>query len=475
MSHLRKEKGPRVIGIFTLTMINVAAIISLRNLPLMASYGLPMVAFYALAALFFFVPTALVAAELSTAIPEAGGLYAWVKKAMGPQWGFVAVWLQTVNSFVSFPTMLAFLAGSLAYALSPTMASDKYFNLAVVLVVFWGCTFFNMRGMGVSGWISSVGSILGTILPLGLMVVFGLLWIFSKKHSEIVFSWNGVIPSITSFSQIVFLVGTFFGFSGIEMSAAHVADVEHPRKSYPRAILYSACLILFASLLGSMVIAIVVPKDDITLNAGVIHAIATIFQSYNLPWLTPVIAFFLALGAMASISTWIAGPPRGLVATVDSGILPPLLQKENEAKMPVAIMILQAFVVSFFSLIFLLMPSVKASFWILTLIAGELMLIMYILMFIAVIVLRIKNPHMDRPYKIPGGIIGVCIVAGIGLLTCLFGFFIGFFPPSDMNTGNLFTFELIVIGGTLLVAIPPFVFKFFSKPSWKINQNFLDK
>jgi len=65
------------LGLFSLTMINVAAIASLRDLPQMAEYGVGCIFFYLLAGLVFFMPVSLVAAELTTGWPQKGGVYVW--------------------------------------------------------------------------------------------------------------------------------------------------------------------------------------------------------------------------------------------------------------------------------------------------------------------------------------------------------------------------------------------------------------
>ena len=66
------------IGVFTLAMMNVAAIVSLRGLPAEAEYGLSSVFYYIFAAVFFLIPVALAAAEMATAWPQKGGVFRWV-------------------------------------------------------------------------------------------------------------------------------------------------------------------------------------------------------------------------------------------------------------------------------------------------------------------------------------------------------------------------------------------------------------
>ncbi|HDZ59359.1 MAG TPA: amino acid permease, partial [Actinobacteria bacterium] len=72
------RKPPAKLGIFTLAMINVAAVLSLRNLPSMAEYGYALIFYLTLASLCFFIPSALVSAELASGWPRKGGVYLWV-------------------------------------------------------------------------------------------------------------------------------------------------------------------------------------------------------------------------------------------------------------------------------------------------------------------------------------------------------------------------------------------------------------
>ncbi|HME25280.1 MAG TPA: amino acid permease, partial [Acetobacteraceae bacterium] len=96
----------RKLGVFTLAMMNFTAVVSLRGLPAEAEYGLGSIFYYVFAAVFFLIPVSLVAAELATGWPQKGGVFRWVGEAFGPRWGFVAIFLQWVESTIWFPCTL---------------------------------------------------------------------------------------------------------------------------------------------------------------------------------------------------------------------------------------------------------------------------------------------------------------------------------------------------------------------------------
>lgn len=460
------SRQPRkVLGVFTVAMIAVAAIVSLRNLPLTANYGIGSIFFFAIAGLTFFIPTALVAAELATAWPRTGGLYAWVSEAFGPKYGFLATWLEWIMNTVWNPTALAFIAATVAYIIKPELVHDRWFMVAVMLTVFWGATLVNFLGMKASGFISSIGVIAGTIVPGVLIIVFAIAWLAMGKPSQISFAPENLIPSLR-LDNLVFFAGVLLGLAGIEVAAFHAQEVKNPQRDYPKAIFAAAIIILTIFVLGTLSIAIVVPSAKISLVAGLMQAMDVFLDSLGLGWATKIFGILLAAGAIAMMSTWLVGPSTGLLATARNGDLPPKLSQVNKNHMPVPILIVQALIGTFLSLLFLFMPNVSASYWLLTDLTAQLTAIIYIIMFTAALRLRYSQPDTPRPYKIPGGNAGMWIVAGVGILASLFALFIGFVPPDQVKTGNIFFYEAFLILGIVVLSAPPFLFYKFKKPSW---------
>lgn len=456
----------RKLSVFTLAMINVAAVSSVRNWPTIAEYGFASLFFFAVAAVLFFIPVSMVSAELATGWPKTGGVFAWVKEAFGHRTGFLAVWLLWAENVIYYPALLSFIAGTIAYIINPALAQNTYYTLAVILAVFWATTLANLLGMRASGWISTFGVIAGTIIPGGLIIGLGIVWFFSGHPIEISMTAQSLIPDMSSPTQLVFFSGVLVALCGLEMSAVHARDVENPQKNYPKAILLSAILVLGLYVLGVLAIAVVIPQKQISLVAGSLQAFSFFVNSYGLSWLTPVIAALLAFGAFGTLSTWIAGPSKGLLGAAQSGDLPPFFRKLNRHGMPVALLISQGVIVTIFSLIFLVMPTVSSAYWILNAMVAQLYLVMYILMFAAAIKLRYKRPNVARAYKIPGGKLGIWLVAGLGLIGSASTFFIGFFPPAQITTGNTLFYVTFLFLSIALACFAPTIILWFKKPSW---------
>ncbi len=176
----------------------------------------------------FLLPTAFVAAELATGWPKRGGVFIWVKEALGPRWGFLAVWLQWFQNVVWYPAVLSFAAVTFAFVINPELAENKVYAVAVILAVCWAATVVNFPGMRVSGWISTVGVIGGTLGPAALIVLFALIWLAVGDPSQIHLSEKAFFPDFGKMSGIVLAASTRVYFAGMEVSAAHAQEVKDP-------------------------------------------------------------------------------------------------------------------------------------------------------------------------------------------------------------------------------------------------------
>lgn len=462
-------KKLKKIGIFLFAMMNVAVVMSLRGLPLIAKTGMHMIFFVLFASFLFLLPSALVSAELATGWIKDGGIYRWVKEAFGSKLGFTAIWLQWIQNTIWYTTVLAFAAGALSYLfLDPDLSFNKYFIIAVILIVYWGATFINFKGLKAASWFTTICVIGGTILPAALIIILGLIWVFLGNPLEFINSAKPFtfFPNFKDFDNLAFLAGTVLLFSGIEVNAVHVLDLENPKKSYPKAIFLAITIIIITFLLGSFAVAASIPEQEISLTAGIMQAFKDMLHIFKLDWLLPFMGFLLAFGAIGSVTAWIGGPSKGLLATAKHGELPPYLQYTNKNNVQTHILWIQGIIVTVLAFVFLLMRNVNTAFFLLTALTVILYLIMYVLLYLTGIILRYKQPKVIRPYKIPGKNFGMWIVAGIGLIAVLFGIIVGFFPPSELPIKNPKFYVIFLIVGTLVFVSAPIIINYLKKPSW---------
>ena len=460
------KSNTKALGVFVLAMINVAAVLSLRNLPPMAEFGWSSIGWYLIGTITFLIPLSLAGAELATGWPKGGGVYAWVQEAFGDKSGFIAVFCEWSNDLVWFPTILAFLASTLAFAFDPALAKNGLYMFAVMMIVFWGTTFLALLGSKVSSRFGSIGVIVGTFVPGVLVIVLGVLYMFAGKPIQLPpFTLGALIPSI-NLDTLPFLATIVLMFAGMEMAGFHALEVRNPQKDYPRAMLLSALIIFVLTVVGTLAIAIVVPLDKLKLSAGLMQAFQAFLASYNLTWLLAPLAILVVVGGIPLLAAWLIGPAMGLGVVATEGNLPPLFARHNKNGAPAGVLILQAVIGTIISLVYVFIPGVNTAYWIMSAMTVTLLCIAYLFIFAALIKLRYSQPDTPRAFKIPGGKAGVWIVGGLGFTATALTFIISLLPIGGIPMPGLLYVVIMVIG-TAVLALPPLVFLKLKKNSWK--------
>jgi glutamate:GABA antiporter len=445
------------LGVFSLAMITAVSVDSVRNLPATALFGSSLIFFFILGAIFFLLPCALVSAELSSTSTESGGIYAWVKNAFGAQMGVIAIWLQWIENVVWYPTILSFVAGTIGFLISPDLANSKIFLITVILVAFWSATAINLLGIKSSAIFSNFCAITGLLLPMALIIGLGAVWIFAGHPLQIQFTTQALLPHLNDSQMWVALTGIMLSFCGVEIATVHARDVQNPQRSYPRAMLLATVIIVFTLVCGALAIAVVLPEKEISLVAGIMQAFYAFFTAYHLTPILPLVALTLVIGSMGGVSNWVIAPTRGLLLAAQDGYLPRHFGYENRFSAPKVLLIYQALIVTGVSMVFLLLPSINASYWLLTALTAQLYMLMYILMFAAALKLRYRSAERRHGFQIPGGHWGIWVVAIAGMIGSTLTFIIGFIPPSNIQTGSVFFYESLLITGLLIMSTPPII------------------
>ena len=461
------------LSVATLAIMNVTAVVSLRGLPAEAEYGLSSAFYYLFAALVFLIPTALVAAELAAMFADKqGGVFRWVGEAFGKRMGFLAIWLQWVESTIWYPTVLTFGAVSLAFigmndAHDMALASNRLYTLVVVLAIYWLATFISLKGMSWVGKVSKIGGLVGTIIPAGLLVVLAIVYLVSGGHSQLDFKGD-FFPDFSNFNNLVLASSIFLFYAGMEMGGIHVKDVDNPSVNYPKAVFIGSFITVLIFVLGTFSLGIIIPKSEINLTQSLLVGFDRYFDFIRASWLSPIIAIALAFGVLAGVLTWVAGPSKGIFAVGRAGYLPPFFQKTNSIGVQKNILFIQGGIVTLLGLLFVVMPSVQSFYQILSQLTVLLYLIMYLLMFAAAIYLRYNMKKAERPFRIGSKGNGLMwLIAGVGFLGSLLAFVLSFIPPGQIAVGsNAMWYSVLVIGCIVVVAVPLIIYA-MRKPSWK--------
>ncbi|MCL2366216.1 MAG: APC family permease [Oscillospiraceae bacterium] len=452
------------ISIFQMAIMTTIAVASLRGLPAMAIMGWSSIVMYLVPALLFLVPTALVGAELGTTYK--GGVYVWVREAFGNRFGFVAVWLQWIQNVVWYPIQLAFVAAAIAFMIGQgDLANQGLFIGIMIIAVYWLATFLALLGGNIFAKVGSIGGFVGTLIPAGILIVLGALWLGTSQTISVDFTQSTFIPPIAGLASFVLLVSNVLSYAGMEMNAVHAGDMKDPKRGFTKSMLIAFILILAIFILPTLAIAIAVPKAQLGMANGIMVAFQTFFNTWNVGWLTNVLSGAIAFGALASVVTWVAGPSRGVMDAAKTGLLPSVLQKQNKRNVQVGILIPQGIIVTLLALIYVLIPNVSDVFMALIGMAAALYVIMYIMMFAAAMSLRKKEPNVQRGYKVP--ILG--FIASVGLIACVLALVMSFVPATGETAIPTSLYPLVVAAVVVVLGVPPFIFYAARKAKWDMR------
>ncbi len=413
-------------------MMTTSSVASLRAAPTMAVYGLACVFLYLLPAVVFLLPTSLISAELASG--WEGGIYKWVSEGISKPMGFLAVWCQFAMTIFYYPSLLGFVASTLAYVFNPELASSGVWTAAVIIVVYWSGVWISSRGTkGVAG-LASGGLIIGTLIPGVVLVLLGVVFLGQGNESAAPMTSENIFPVWAGLSSLVLIVNNFLSYSGMEMNAVHVSSLKNPSKEFPKSMFLAMGLVLAIFILPALAISWIVPAEELSLTAGVMQAFDAVFANFGWQWLTPIVGIMLVTASLGGMLTWLAGPSKGLLLiSRQEGYLPPFLQQLNKNGVQQNILVVQGLITTVIGLAYALIPDVSSAYWIFSVITTQVYLIMYLLMFVAAIQLRRKHPDHPRGYRAPM-LVGMC---GVGFAASLAALLVGFIPPSQFASRQL--------------------------------------
>src|SRR6476620_3605836 len=286
-----RSKALTYISWIALALMTTSSVASLRPAPTMAVYGLACIFLYVVPAIIFLLPTSLVSAELASGYE--GGVYNWVARGISKPMGFLAVWCQFAMTIFYYPTLLGFVASTLAYVINPELASSGVWTALVIVVVYWTGVWVSSRGTkGVAG-LASGGLIIGTLIPGAVLVLLGAVFLGQGNPSAAPMTASNLLPAWAGLASLVLIVNNFLSYSGMEMNAVHVSSLREPGKEFPKAIFFASGLVMLIFILPALAISWVVPAEQLSLTAGIMQAFEAIFANFGIQWLTPIFGLMI--------------------------------------------------------------------------------------------------------------------------------------------------------------------------------------
>jgi amino acid transporter len=348
------------------------------------------------------LPTSLMVGELASALPAEGGYYVWVRRAMGRFWGFQEAWLSlaaSVFDMAIYPTIFVAYLGRFAPAWTAGHRG-LFWSLAVVI----GCTLWNLTGA------RSVGR--------GAIVLFCILLApFVVLIAAALWTWHGhgsgaLLHPVSAPDIAGAIAVTMWNYMGWDNASTIAQEVDDPQRNYPRAMLGAAGLVALTYLLPLAAVGLAGLAADQFSTGAWTDAARVLFG--------PVLAFAVVLGGMINgagmFNPLMMSYSRVPFAMAEDslrdaralgrkpGLLARALTRLNTRGVPWVSLILCAVI-----------WALALNFTFERLISIDLVLYgaALLLEFIALVILRRREPNLPRPFRVPGGTAGA-ILAGVG-------------------------------------------------------------
>lgn len=372
------------------------------------------------------LPTALMIGELATALPEDGGFYVWVHRALGPFWGFQEAWLSLTASIFDmaiYPTLFVLYLSRLAPAWTAGWHGAAWEVGLIALCCAW-----NLLGAPAVGD-GSLALFVLLLSPFAVLVAFAVM---RGAHT-------GTVPAATEHAGLsTAILVALWNYMGWDNASTVAREVDNPQRNYPRAILMATAVVTLSYVIPLAAMAYArVPVAAFTTGSW-----ADIARSMAGEWLGLAIVIGGTLTALGMFNALTMSYARLPMAMAEDGLLPPVLARTNRRGVP-WVAVLACAVAWALALPFNFERLISLD------------LILYgaslILEFVALIALRIREPELPRPFRagnfamacaigaaptglilyammatrhermahLPALLLGACIAAGGPLFYCL--------------------------------------------------------
>ncbi len=451
--------------LFSAVLATVCIVLVIDAVAPTAAIGNSQYAWWVIMILGFFIPYALISAELGTQYPSEGGMYTWVKKALGKKWAGRVAWFYWVN-FPLWIASLADLATTLimtAFGIEVTLVTALLIQLGyIVLVTILG----NLR-ISQSAWVANLGAIVKFVVLAGIGAMG--IYVFIKQGSaNPIESWHDFVPLIAEgggfdWAGVSFVSLVIFNMLGFEVVGTFIDDMDNPKKQIPQAIILGAVLIALFYILPSFGIGVAVPFEELATNSGLLDSYQILLEAVGLSAgaisaIITVVACLFLYTLIANISSWQFGVYSVTAYAAKDGIFPKSWTKTNKDGAPYVVSIWTSVVAAVLAVAGIVLAYVfpeaeelSNMFWAFFDLSLFCLLIGYIPMFFAFMKLHKKGVQDKKGYWIKGGAGKIALFGIVPVIMLVISLFFTLIPELDMEA--ILDNKVLIISSLVCVVI----------------------
>jgi amino acid transporter len=371
------------------------------------------------------LPTAWMVSELATAIPEEGGFYVWVRRGMGRFWGFQETWLSLAGSVFEMALYPNLCIAYIGRFMPSLVVGHRGMILGFAMIAL--CTAWNIMG------VRSVGE--GSIwLNLALFAPFVALIIFALNINRVGAVAPVPLRHVDLLGGVLIAMWNYMGWDNLSTIAG---EVERPQQTYSRAMLGAVILVTVSYLLPMAAVA----RTGIDPNSWTTGGWVDIAQIIGGGTLAIAVAIAGVIGAIGSFSTLMLSFTRLPTVMAQDGYLPSIFSRRSTRTGAPWVAILACAIL--WAVCFPL--GFEKSLILDVLLTG----LSILLEFWALVALRVREPELKRPFRVPGGTAGA-IAVGVPPMALMVAVIVRNRAELVGSTNELVIGIGIVVAGVLL-------------------------
>ncbi len=421
----------RELRLRDLVFFDICAVVSLRWIAAAAHAGPGSLFLWVIAALFFFLPSAITVSSLSRRFPEEGGMYIWTKRAFGDGHAFLCGWFYFISNVLYFPALLLAGITMTAYAFGGSgqrLVENRWFTMSATLLLLWAAFAANFFGMKVAKRISALGGsstfIIGAVLAT-LAIVVG---IHSGAATRLYLLPEASWGTLNFWSQIA------FALIGLELAPIVSAEMRNPSRDIPRAALISGVVSTVFYIGITLALLILLNPEAISPMTGLAEAGVAGADKLKAPAIAVLLGVLIGGALLGQLDTWIAGNTRLPYAIGLDRYLPAAFGRVHRRwGTPYVSLFVQAVAATLFLLMAQLGETVRAAYQIMV----DMTVIVTFIPFVYIFAAGMRFANR--------------LAAVSGLAVTFIAIVLSALPPAE--TGSTVTFEIKVVGGSVLCAL----------------------
>jgi amino acid transporter len=461
-----KRKLQKSLFRFDMIFFTVCAILAIDTLSQSASYGFQTIFWLVASAVTFLVPYGLLTSELGAAFPVEGAVYEWVRLAFGHFAGAITAVLYWLSNPIWLGGTLA--AGAIAGmdALWGTkIGGNTGLSILIGFLFVWTAVTMNILSLRSMKWVPNLGS----FVKIGLFVLFGLLVVITGTQHGFKGDTSNFFP--TNIAVFVGVIGVLiFQWVGFEMQSNASEEMDNPQRDIPRAVTFAGVISVISYAIPIAGIVLLLGSKDLSnvssfataYQTAVGNALGSTAQNI----INGIVGAGIVFALLSSGVVWLMGSDRLMAIGALQGSGPRFMGHfSSRFGTPITVNVLSGVLSTIFMAATFLITSgnLRAYFGVVLGLAISTTTFSYLAVFPALWVLRRRYPNAPRPYRIPGGMLGVAIVVilteGYALLATIFSLWPNICSVSDGScfgasaTGQVSNLDRLPYELTVLITV----------------------